>query len=124
MDETNCFTGSEKRRYRRTEAKYPICVRFVSSHGVNIERYAETINVSVEGVLFAPMESLSAGTRVETQIGVPSTYVSSLPAAQLNGSAIVVRSEPFDSNEDIFGSQVALRFLEKPSITTRITMFD
>ena len=92
---------------------------------MHVERYAETKNVSAAGVLMAPLEMLPSGTKVDMQIGIPSAYISSLPGAQLNSPAMVVRSEPIEmKTAHVFGSKVALKFLDKPKITTKITMFD
>jgi hypothetical protein len=119
------YNGVNRRKHRRIEAKYPICVTFVSRHGTNVERYAETRNVSSAGVLIGPLESVPAGTKVDMQMGIPSGNVFSVPSAQLNCAAVVVRSEPIDTDEDtLFQSRVALRFVEKPKITTKVTMFD
>ena len=125
VSETRRFTGPEKREYSRIPANYPICVRFGSSSGETIERYAQTRNVSVEGVLFSSMEKIAVGTKVKVLIGIPSAYAASLPAAQLNGTAVVVRCEPLDPVEDRgFGARIALKFLEKPNLTTHVSMFD
>lgn len=125
VDETRRFTGPEKREYPRIIANYPICVRFGSPSGETIERYAQTRNVSVEGVLFSCMEKLEVGTKVKVLMGIPSAYAASLPAAQLNGEAVIVRCESLDTVEDKgFGALVALKFLEKPKFTTQVSMFD
>ncbi len=119
------FTGLERRRSRRLAAKYPVCMSFISPHGEKIERYGETRDVSSEGVLLTCTGSLPSGTNVEMQIAVPSAFVESLPGAQLNVSAEVVRSAPLGvTAENIYETMVALKFLEKPRITTHITMFD
>ena len=125
VDETRRFAGPEKREYPRIPANYPICIRFASSSGETIERYAQTRNVSVEGVLFSSAEKLEIGTKVTVLMGIPSAYAASLPAAQLNGEAVVVRSErvnPLDNER--FGSTIALRFTKKPYLTTEVSMFD
>ena len=122
---TQTYNGVNRRKHRRIKGKYPICVKFVSQHGASVDRYAETSNVSSAGVLVAPVESLPSGTKVDMQIGIPSAHVSSVPGAQLNCAAVVVRSELVDTKKDtMFGSRVALKFIEKPKITTRVTMFD
>jgi len=124
-DKTRRFAGPEKREYPRIPANYPICIRFLSSSGETVERYAQTRNVSVEGVLFSSMEKLETGMKVTVSMGIPSAYAASLPAAQLDSEAVVVRSErvnPLD-NEG-FGTSIALKFTEKPQLTTEISMFD
>jgi hypothetical protein len=121
VGETKRFTGPEKRQYPRIPAKYPICVRFESSSGQAVERYAQTRNVSVEGVFFSCMERLEVGQDVGVFMGIPSAHAASLPAAQLNGKAVVVRCERVEPLED---AGVALKFVEKPSLTTHVSMFD
>lgn len=122
---TKWRTGVDRRKSRRLEAKYPACITFVSPYGVDVERYAETRNVSAEGALLASTGLPPSGTHVEMQIGIPSSFAASLPGAQLNVSAEVVRSESVDiTAENMYGSMIALRFLGKPTITTNITMFD
>lgn len=125
VDETRRFTGPEKREYPRIPVNYPICIRFASSSGETIERYAQTRNVSVEGVLFSSMEKIETGTKVTVLMGIPSAFAASLPAAQLNGEAVVVRSERVNPlNNEGFGSSIALRFTNKPYLTTEVSMFD
>ena len=119
------FAGPERREYPRIPVNYPICVRFSSSSGQTLERYAQTKNVSVEGVLFSSMDGLETGTKVTVLMGIPSAYAASLPAAQLNAEATVVRSEPLDplGNEG-YGTGIALKFTKKPYLTTEVSMFD
>jgi hypothetical protein len=125
VDNARPFSGPERREYPRIPANYPICIRFSSSSGQTIERYAQTKNVSVEGVLFSSMDNLETGTKVTVLMGIPSAFAASLPAAQLNGEAIVVRSEPLDPlGSEGFGTGIALKFIKKPYLTTEISMFD
>ena len=125
MENARPYSGPERREYPRIPANYPICIRFSSSSGQTVERYAQTKNVSVEGVLFSSMDSLETGTRVSVLMGIPSAFAASLPAAQLNGEAIVVRSERLDprTNEGL-GNEIALKFVRKPYLTTEVSMFD
>lgn len=119
------YTGPEKRRYPRISVNYPICIRFESSSGQVIERYAQTRNVSVEGVLFSSAEKLEPGMKVTVLMGIPSAFAASLPAAQLNGEAVVVRSERVNPLENEgFGNSIALKFTNKPYLTTEVSMFD
>jgi len=125
VDEAQRYSGPEKREYPRIPASYPICIRFVSSSGETVERYAQTRNVSVEGVLFSSMERLEAGTKVTVLMGIPSAFAVSLPAAQLNAEAVVVRSDRVNPLENEgFGTSIALKFTKKPYLTTEISMFD
>jgi hypothetical protein len=125
VDEKRRFAGPEKREYPRIPVNYPICIRFVSASGQTVERYAQTRNVSVEGVLFSSMEKLEPGMKVTVHMGIPSAFAASLPAAQLNGEAVVVRSERVNPLENEgFGSSVALKFTNKPYLTTEVSMFD
>ena len=124
-DEPQHYAGAERRKCPRIEANYPICIRYGSSSGGRLERYAQTRNVSAGGVLFACMEVVEPGTQVDVLMGIPSVYAASLPAAQLNGVAQVVRSEAIGVHEeDTFGARVAMRFTETPSLSTLVTMFD
>jgi len=125
-NEAQHYAGPEKREYSRIPAGYPICVRFASLSGETVERFAQTMNVSVEGVLFSCAESLEIGTRVDFQIGIPSAHAASLPAAQLNGKAVVMRSERVDplAEEEGYGAKIALKFIHKPSFSTEVSMFD
>ena len=125
LDRTRHYAGSEKRGYPRIPASYPICVRFVSPSGEKVERYAQTTNVSAEGVLFFCAETLETGTKVDVHVGIPSAYAASLPAAQLNGEAVVVRAERVDPLEkEAYGVRIALKFTDKPSLSTDVSMFD
>lgn len=125
VDKTKRFTESEKRQYPRIPANYPICIRFKSSSGLTVERYAQTRNVSVEGVFFSCAERLAIGQNVSVLMGIPSAYAASLPAAQLNGKAVVVRCERAGPlGDEGFGPGVALKFVEKPNLTTHVSMFD
>ena len=119
------YAGQEKRSYPRIPANYPICVRFSSPSGEQLERYAQTKNVSAEGVFFSCINELRVGTEVDVLMGIPAAYAASVPAAQLDGCAVVVRSGPVDPlDERGFGANIALRFLEKPRLSTEVSMFD
>lgn len=120
--EARQYAGPEKRAYHRIPESYPLCVRFISASGEVTERYAQTRDVSAKGVLFSCVDALEIGTKVDVQLGIPSAYAASLPAAQLNGRAIVVRSEPIRGEG--FGVQVALKFIGKPYLSTVVSMFD
>lgn len=118
-------SGVERRKARRLKAKYSAFIRFVSPHGTDVERYAETRNVSAGGALLASTGVLPAGTQVQMQIGIPSAFPQSRAGAQLNIEAEVVRCERVGTTpENLFASRVALRFLGKPAIRSEITMFD
>ena len=124
-EETSCYTGPERRRSRRIPANYSICVRSSPPSGKELERYAQTRNISSEGVLFLCPDMLEQGAEVDVSIGIPSAYAVSLPAAQLDTVAVVVRSERIEPDEGVmFGANVALRFTERPSLSTRLSMFD
>ncbi len=124
-DKAPRYTGPEKRGYPRIPANYPIFVRFASSSGEMTERYAQTKNVSAEGALFSCMETIDTGTKMEFHMGIPSAYAASLPAAQLNGEAVVVRSEQVNPlDEKGYGAKIALKFTSKPTLSTEISMFD
>jgi len=120
--EARRYAGREKRACARIPESYPLCVRFISASGEVAERYAQTRDVSAKGVLFSCVDALEIGTKVDVQLGIPSAYAASLPAAQLNGRAIVVRSEPIRGKG--FGVQVALKFIGKPHLSTVVSMFD
>jgi hypothetical protein len=125
VENARSFAGPERREYPRIPASYPICIRYSSSSGQTIERYAQTRNVSVEGILFSSMDSHETGTRVTVLMGIPSAYAASLPAAQLNAEAVVVRCEPLDPlGNQGFGAGIALKFIKKPYLTTEVSMFD
>jgi len=122
---TRHYHGPEKRGARRIPADYSICVRCPSRSGEELERYAQTRNISPGGVLFLCPDMLEPGTEVSVSIGIPSAYAASLPAAQLDSAAVVVRSEAISpDNQHIFGANIALKFTEKPSLSTRLSMFD
>ncbi len=58
-------------------------------------------------------------------MGIPSANAASLPAAQLSGKAVVVRCERADSPEgEGLGAGIALKYIEKPNLTTDVSMFD
>ena len=84
VNETNRYSGPERRTFLRIPAGYPVCVRFISPDGGKCERYAQTRNVSAEGVLFSCTETLAPGTKVDMLMGIPSAYAASLPAAHFN----------------------------------------
>lgn len=124
-NEQRAYAGPERRRSPRTSAKYPIRFRRVLPSGEKYERYAQTRNVSSEGVLLSSMEKLTPGMRVDISIAIPFIYAASLPAAQLDSAAVVVRSEPADPYEGgEFAANIALRFLQKPTVSTELSMFD
>ena len=119
------YEGSDRRDYPRIPANYPICIRFSSPSGETIERYAQTRNVAAKGVFFACADAPETGTEVDVLMGIPSVHAASLPAAQLEGRAVVVRRDPIDpADNEGFGVRVALKFLERPLLTTKISMFD
>ena len=119
------YSGPERRMLRRIQTNYSICVRSPSSPGEALERYAQTRNISSEGVLFLCPDMLGAGTEVNVSIGIPSAYAASLPAAQLDTVAVVLRSEPVGPDEEhAFGANVALKFTEKLRLSTHLSMFD
>ena len=124
-EETRSYGGSERRDYPRIPASYPICIRFTSPSGKMIERFAQTRDVAAKGVFFACAEAPETGTEVEVLMGIPSVHAASLPAAQLEGWAVVVRRDPIHpTDNEGFGVRVALKFLKKPCLTTKISMFD
>ena len=119
------YEGSDRRNYPRIPANYPICIRFSSPSGETIERYAQTRNVAAKGVFFACADAPETGTEVDVLMGIPSVHAASLPAAQLEGRAVVIRRNSIDPRDnDGFGMRIALKFLEKPLLTTRVSMFD
>ena len=100
---TRHYHGPEKRGARRIPADYSICVRCPSRSGEELERYAQTRNISPGGVLFLCPDMLEPGTEVSVSIGIPSAYAASLPAAQLDSAAVVVRSEAISPDKDVDG---------------------
>ncbi len=124
-DSARRYAGPERREYQRIPVGYPICVRYSSSSGETVERFAQTKDVSVDGVLYSCAEPIETGTKVDIRMGIPSAYAASLPAAQLNGEGEVVRCEPVDPlSEDGYGARIALRFTAKLSLSTEVSMFD
>ncbi len=124
-NEKRTYPGSEKRRSPRIAASYPIRFQRVLPSGEKCDRYAQTRNVSAEGVLMSCGETLTSGTRVDVSIAIPLGHATSLPAAQLDGAAVVVRTEPASLNEDgEFAAIIALRFLQPPTVSTELSMFD
>jgi hypothetical protein len=119
------YAGSERRQYPRLPATYPICVRFASSSGEPVERFTQTINVAAKGIFFPCVQALEVGSEVGVLMGIPSTETTSLPAAQLEGRAVVVRCEPCGKKKNAAAQLgIAIKFLEKPVLSTRVTMFD
>ena len=124
-NEQRAYTGQERRGSPRISANYAIRFQRVLPSGEKCVRYAQTRNVSSEGILMSSTERLAPDTRVDISIGIPFIYATSLPAAQLDGAAVVVRSEPADPEEDgEFAANIALRFLQTPTISTELSMFD
>jgi hypothetical protein len=104
---------------------YPIRVRFVLPTGEKLERYSQIRNVSSAGLLFACVDVLEPGTEVDVSIGIPFVHAASLPMAQLNGEALVLRSgSPGPAEEYALGREVALKFLGTPILSTELSMFD
>ena len=122
---TGDYEGPERRESPRIDVQYPVCIRFASERGREIERYSHTINVSADGILLTSMSALDAGVKVDVSVAVSTTDISSIPAAQLNGVASVVRSTAARrGDEDVFLNDVALRFVEKPTLSTVVSMFE
>lgn len=124
-DTDSAYTGQERRESPRIPAQYPICVRFAATPDETIERFAQTRNVSAGGVFFTCMDSLEIGTKVAVLVGIPAAYGDSVPAAQLEGEAVVMRcaSAAPPEHED-FRAAIALKFLGRPTLTTEVSMFD
>ncbi len=124
-DRTGDYAGPERRKSPRIYVQYPVCIRFASERGLEIERYSHTINVSADGILLTSMRALEPGVKVDVSVAVSSTDISSIPAAQLNGIASVVRSTAARrGDEDVFANDVALKFVGKPTLSTEVSMFD
>lgn len=71
------------------------------------------------------MERVEPGTRIDISVGIPFIDSSPLPAAQLDGVAVVVRSEPADPHEDDeFAANIAMRFLQPLTVSAELSMFD
>lgn len=125
IEVTPDYSGPERRMSRRIQTNYSICVRSLSPPGGEIERYAQTRNISSQGVLFLCPDMLEPSTEVNVSIAIPSAYAVSLPAAQLDTTAVVLRSEPVGpAEDDAFGANIALKFTTKPILSTHISMFD
>ncbi len=119
------YDGPERRVAPRIEVNYPIRVRFALPTGEQLERYSQIRNVSSAGLLFTCMDSLEPGTEVDVSIGIPFVHAASLPMAQLNGEALVLRSgSPGPDEEYAVGREVALKFLKPPTLSTELSMFD
>lgn len=119
------YGGPERRRAHRIPVSYPIRIRFVSASGENQERYAQTRNVSSNGVLCGSLDTPEPGLKVDFSIGVPSAYARSLPTAQLNGMAVVVRHDLLATDESPATERnIALKFLTRPVLSTELSMFD
>ncbi|RJP74606.1 MAG: PilZ domain-containing protein [Candidatus Abyssobacteria bacterium SURF_17] len=119
------YGGPERRKAQRIPVSYPIRLRFISSAGEALERYAQTRNVSSTGVLCGSLDAPEPGMKVDFSIGVPSAYARSLPTAQLNGLAVVARREPPAMNEALeLERNIALKFLTRPVLSTELSMFD
>jgi hypothetical protein len=124
-DTTGFGAGSERRDSLRTEISYPLRLRFSSPAGETLDRFAGTCNVSAGGILFTSVEPLEEGTEVEVHVGLPSVHASGLPAAQLDGTAVVLRSDSIDPDErGAFEARVALRFTQTPRLSSKVSMFD
>jgi hypothetical protein len=124
-DVPQSYAGPERRGAPRIPANYPIRILRILSTGERFERYAQTKNISSEGILLSSVDTLRPGTRVNVSVGIPFVYAASLPSVQLDCAAVVVRSEPIDSREaDEFGTSIALKFLQKPTVSTELSMFD
>lgn len=122
---TGDYAGPERRKSPRIDVQYPACIRFASERGQELERYSHTINVSADGILLTSMSALEPGVKVDVSVAVSTTDISSIPAAQLNGVASVVRSTAARrGDEDVFLNDVALKFVEKPTLSTEVSMFD
>jgi len=118
------YGGRERRNSPRIRAQYPVRLQLHHS-GSCSEWFSHTSNVSSEGLLVALSESLEPGIEVNVSLAIPVGSSSSLPAAQLDGSAVVLRSEAADrTRNDGYSQKVALRFLEKPAVSTGVSMFD
>ncbi|GAB4351129.1 MAG: hypothetical protein Kow0099_35060 [Candidatus Abyssubacteria bacterium] len=117
--------GTERRRAPRLPADYPVRVRCILPSGAHLERYAKLRNVSAEGLLFHCAERLEPGMRVSVSVAIPYPQCASLPAAQVDAEAVVMRCEP--SNQDAaadFGKKIALKFLTRPVVLTEVSMFE
>jgi len=123
--EQRLYAGPERRRAPRIPANFPVRFQRRSPSGGEYERYAQTKNVSSDGVLLESMEMFEQGTEVDVSIGIPFTSAASLPTAQLNGVAVVVRSESASPCEsDGFAASIALKFVTRPTVSTELSMFD
>lgn len=119
------YDGPERRGAPRIEVNYPIRVRFALPTGEKLERYSQLTNVSAAGLLFTCVDALKPGTEVDVSIGIPFVHAASLPMAQLNGEALVLRSESSVPDEEYTVSrEVALKFLGTPTLSTELSMFD
>jgi hypothetical protein len=119
------YAGPERRRAPRMSADYPLRVRSVLPSGATHERFAQVLDVSAEGLMFGCVDGLEPGTRVDVSVAIPYAQGVSLPGAQLDAEAVVLRCEPSSPDEAAgFGKRIALKFLSKPVVLTEVSMFD
>jgi hypothetical protein len=119
------YTGTERRRSPRLQASYPVRVRFINSTGDIIERFSHTRNVSSRGLLIVAADAPEVGTNVDVSVAIPAGSNAVLPEAQLDVAAVVLRSEAVDHEaNDGYSRQFALHFIETPSVSPHLSMFD
>jgi hypothetical protein len=115
--------NEERRNSLRLQATYPVRIRFRHS-GKELEWFSHTSNVSCDGLSISSVDRIEPGTEVSISLAIPFGPITSFPAAQLDGTAVVVRSESADRTEDdVYNQRLALKFLEKPKVSTQISMF-
>lgn len=125
VSKTEDYAGMERRKSPRIDAQYPVCIRFTSDKGEEIERYSHTINVSADGMLLTSVRALEPGVEVDVRVAVSTNTISPVPTAQLNGIASVVRCTSGRRGDDgVILTDVALNFVEKPTLSTEVSMFD
>lgn len=119
------YAGPERRYSLRLQASYPVRIRFINSSGDVIERFSQTKNVSSRGLLIVSADAPEVGTNVDVSVAVPAGSNAVLPDAQLDVAAVVLRSEVVgQETNDGYSHQFALHFIETPSVSPHLSMFD